>query len=95
MSLVDVIKQESEELLSEVISHYHYLHQHPELSYQEKNTSEYIIRFLDVEGIDYLKNIGGFGVLAMIKGEAFESDKEIALCADMDEIGRASCRERV
>ena len=84
MSLVDVIKQESEELLSEVISHYHYLHQHPELSYQEKNTSEYIIRFLDVEGIDYLKNIGGFGVLAMIKGEAFESDKEIALCADMD-----------
>ena len=84
MSLVDVIKQESEELLSEVISHYHYLHQHPELSYQEKNTSDYIISFLDVEGIDYLKNIGGFGVLAMIKGEAFESDKEIALCADMD-----------
>ncbi len=84
MSLVEVIKQETEALLSEVIHHYHYLHQHPELSYQEKNTSEYITRYLDIEGIAYRKNIGGYGVLAMVTGEAFESDKEIALCADMD-----------
>ena len=84
MNLVEVIKQETEALLSEVIHHYHYLHQHPELSYQEKNTSEYITRYLDIEGIAYRKNIGGYGVLAMVTGEAFESDKEIALCADMD-----------
>ena len=84
MRLVDVIKQETDELLSEVIRHYHYLHKHPELSYQEKNTSEYITRFLDEEGITYRKNIGGYGVLAKIEGEAFVSNKEIALCADMD-----------
>ncbi|NLA62418.1 MAG: amidohydrolase [Bacteroidales bacterium] len=84
MNLVEVIKQETEALLSEVIHHYHYLHQHPELSYKEKNTSEYITRYLDIEGIAYRENIGGYGVLAKVKGEAFESDKEIALCADMD-----------
>ena len=84
MSLADLIKQEAEELFSEVVGHYHYLHQHPELSYQEKNTSEYITRFLDAEGISYRKNIGGYGILAKVKGEAFHSDRAIALCADMD-----------
>ena len=84
MSLAFVIKQETDELFPEVVKHYHYLHQYPELSYQEKNTSEYITRFLDAEGISYRKNIGGYGVLAKVKGEAFDSDREIALCADMD-----------
>ena len=84
MSLIDMIKQEANELFLEVVSHYRYLHQHPELSYQEKNTSEYITRFLDAEGISYCNNIGGYGILAKIKGEAFASDRSIALCADMD-----------
>ncbi len=84
MNLACLIKQETNELFSEVVKHYHYLHQYPELSYQEKNTSEYITRFLDAEGISYRKNIGGYGVLAKVKGIAFDSDREIALCADMD-----------
>ncbi len=84
MSLINVIKQEVDEIFSEVVKHYHHLHQHPELSYQEKETSEYIARFLDAEGISYRNNIGGYGVLAKVKGEAFHSDRAIALCADMD-----------
>ncbi|NLZ94267.1 MAG: amidohydrolase [Bacteroidales bacterium] len=84
MSFVSLIREETDELFSEVVSHYHYLHQHPELSYQEKNTSEYIAQFLDTEGISYRKNIGGYGILAKIKGEAFNSHREIALFADMD-----------
>ena len=84
MSLASVIRKETDELFSEVVSHYRYLHQHPELSYQEKNTSEYIARFLDAEGISYRKNIGGYGILAKVKGQAFKSYREIALCADMD-----------
>ncbi len=84
MSLINVIKQEVDEIFSEVVKHYHHLHQHPELSYQEKETSEYIARFLDAEGISYRNNIGGYGVLAKVKGEAFHSDRTIALCADMD-----------
>lgn len=84
MNLVNVIKQETDELFSEVVGHYRYLHQHPELSYKEKNTSKYITSFLDAEDVSYRKNIGGFGILAKVKGEAFESTREIALCADMD-----------
>ena len=79
-----MIKRATDEIFSEVVRHYRYMHQHPELSYNEKNTSEYITRFLDAEGISYRKNIGGYGILAIVKGEAFDSDRVIALCADLD-----------
>lgn len=84
MSFTSMIKRATDEIFSEVVRHYRYLHQHPELSYFEKSTSEYITRFLDDEGISYHNNIGGYGVLATVRGEAFESDRVIALCADMD-----------
>ena len=84
MTISEVIKREVDDIFSEVVTHYHYLHQNPELSYSEKNTSEYIARFLDAEGISYRSNIGGYGILAKVKGRAFSSDKVIALCADMD-----------
>lgn len=84
MSLSDKIRCQTDALFSEIKGHYRYLHQHPELSHNEKNTSEYIIKFLDAEGIFYRKNIGGFGILAHVKGEAFDSDRVIAFCADMD-----------
>ena len=84
MSFSDVILSETNDIFSEVVQHYRYLHSHPELSYNEKNTSEYIARFLDVEDISYRKNIGGYGILAHIHGEAHDSDKVIAFCADMD-----------
>lgn len=84
MTFAEVINREIDEVFTEVVRHYHYLHQHPELSYCEKNTSEYIARFLDAEGISYRCNIGGYGILAKVRGQAFSSDKVIALCADMD-----------
>ncbi len=84
MTFANVIKREVDKVFSEVVSYYRYLHQHPELSYCEKNTSEYITRFLDTEGVSYRKNIGGYGVLAKVNGLAFDSDRTIALCADMD-----------
>ena len=84
MHLSELIKHQVDELFPEIVRHYRYLHQHPELSYNERNTSEYITRFLDVEGVAYRKNIGGYGVLAHVKGEAFVSDRVIAFCADMD-----------
>lgn len=84
MTVTDLIERETNNYFLEVVSHYHYLHQHPELSYCEKNTSEYITRFLDAEGISYRKNIGGYGILANVKGVAFDSDRVITLCADMD-----------
>ena len=84
MNLSDKVKHQTDALFSEIVQHYRYLHQHPELSHNEKNTSEYITQFLDAEGIDYRNDIGGYGILAHIKGEAFDSERVIAFCADMD-----------
>lgn len=84
MNFSNIIKHKVDELFPEIVRHYRYLHQHPELSNYEKNTSEYITRFLDEKGINYRKDIGGFGILAQVKGEAFDSDRVIAFCADMD-----------
>lgn len=81
------IKQKIEELVSlhhsETQKHYHYLHEHPELSYQEKETSEYVKSVLTEIGIPYRDKIGGYGVLGKIVGGK-SGKKVIALRADMD-----------
>ena len=84
MITTDKIRIQVDELFPEIAQHYRYLHQHPELSHHEKNTSQYIARFLEEEAIVYRNNIGGYGLLAHIKGEALNSDRVIAFCADMD-----------
>lgn len=82
--LKEIIQQKTAELFQETVRHYHYLHQHPELSYCEENTSGYVVEFLDSENIPYRKNIGGYGILAWIKGEKSDNGKTVAFVADMD-----------
>ena len=86
MDISETIQQFADEFFPEIIGHYRYLHRHPELSYCEKNTARYVTDFLDTEGIAYRKNIGGYGILAWIKGEKKGTlrGKTIALVADMD-----------
>lgn len=81
--IIASIKKETEAIHEETINRYRHLHQNPELSFQEKETSEYIISILDELGIEYRKNIGGYGILAWIEGTDAKS-KTIALRADMD-----------
>lgn len=59
-----------------------YLHQHPELSFQEFNTSAYIKEKLDELHIPYIE-MATTGVVASIIGN-LPSDKTIALRADID-----------
>lgn len=84
MSLSQQIKDYSQSIYPEIVQHYKYLHQHPELSYQEENTSLYVAQFLTAEGIEHKTNIGGYGILAWIKGEKEGTGKTIAIVADMD-----------
>lgn len=84
MNIVEVIQQQAAALNSEVVRHYRWLHRHPELSYRERETSAYITTFLDEEGITYRKEIGGYGILARVRGEQQEDDNCIAFVADMD-----------
>lgn len=82
--LAVVIQQKAEEIFPEIVCHYRYLHQHPELSYREENTARYVAGFLAAEGIPHRANIGGYGILAWIKGEKAGSGKTVAFVADMD-----------
>lgn len=60
-----------------------HLHEYPELSFQEKKTSEYILNYYQNKKIDIQKNINGStGIVVTInKGK---SEKAIALRADFD-----------
>jgi amidohydrolase len=58
-----------------------HLHMHPELSFVEHNTAEYVKSILDVLGIDYQDGLGsGTGITGVIG----QGDHTIALRADMD-----------
>jgi len=82
--LAETIQKLSEHVFTEVVEHYHWLHRHPELSYREKLTSEYICRFLKAEKIPYRKNIGGYGILAWVEGQKPGKGTTVAFVADMD-----------
>lgn len=82
--LLNAIRQKVTVLQQQTIAHYHHLHQHPELSFQEKETSEYVKAVLTNTGISFRDHIGGYGVLGYIHGEKQGDNKVIALRADMD-----------
>ncbi|WP_210364656.1 M20 family metallopeptidase [Bacillus sp. REN3] len=69
-------------LYAEMVEIRRYLHQHPELSFQEKNTADYIRTFYEQLGIEAHGNVGGNGVVATIQGA--KPGKTVALRADFD-----------
>lgn len=81
--LAKTIKDKVEDYYEEILSHYKHLHQYPELSFHEKETSGYIQKYLKEMNIPFRPNIGGYGILAWIEGKDPKS-KTIALRADMD-----------
>lgn len=77
-----VIDQKATDILPAVIEWRRYLHQHPELSDQEIKTAEYVVEHLQTLGLDIHTEIGGHGVVAILKGK--KPGPVIALRADMD-----------
>jgi amidohydrolase len=59
-----------------------HMHQYPELSFREKETSSWIAEKLSEMGCDYRSDVGGHGIVVSIKGE--QGGPAIALRADMD-----------
>ncbi|WP_077325336.1 M20 family metallopeptidase [Virgibacillus siamensis] len=59
-----------------------YLHQNPELSFEEEKTAAYIIDFHKKLGHEVKGNIGGNGVLAFLEGD--KPGPTVALRADFD-----------
>ncbi len=67
---------------ADTISIRHHLHAHPELSYQEYNTSAFVKQQLDSIGISH-RSMADTGVVGLIEGNQ-PSSRIIALRADMD-----------
>lgn len=83
MELKDTIKNLANTYFDELVSIRRHLHAHPELSYEEVETSKYISKKLTEFGIEHTTNIGGHGIVGLIKGKNADK-KTIALRGDMD-----------
>lgn len=71
-----------EESYEEMVSIRRYLHQYPELSFQETKTAAFITDFYRRLGIEVHTHIGGNGVVAKVHGK--KCGKTVALRADFD-----------
>ncbi|MBA4240777.1 MAG: amidohydrolase [Sphingobacteriaceae bacterium] len=83
MTMINKIKTLANQYFNEVVSIRRYLHQHPELSFEEFNTSKYVCSILDKYNISYKKDIVKTGIVAIIEGKN-PSKKTILLRADLD-----------
>ena len=79
MERVDSLVQKYAEIVNK---HYQWLHQHPELSGQEKESAAYIASVLREIGLEPKENVGGYGVTAVIEGKG--EGKCVGLRADFD-----------
>lgn len=83
MDLKNKIYQLSEKIYPEILVIRRHIHQHPELSFQEYETSAYICSKLKEWNIEYRNNFVETGVVAWIRGK--NPDKKLlALRADID-----------
>ncbi len=81
--LIERIRTLSADQVETTIACRRHLHQFPELSYQEKETSRFVATRLGEMGIPFKEGIGGYGVVGMIEGSK-PGSAAIALRADMD-----------
>lgn len=70
------------DLQQQMVSWRHYLHQHPELSFNEQMTSDYIASILLEHNIEILRGLAVTGIVATVHGK--KPGKSIGLRADMD-----------
>ena len=83
MELKDKIKEITKSSLEELIQIRRHLHMHPELSFEEHKTAEYVANQLKSFGLTPQEGIAGTGVTALVQGRNPQS-KVVALRADMD-----------
>jgi amidohydrolase len=83
MDIKNKIKKLASEYASDIIANRRYLHKHPELSFQEYKTSEFVAGKLKEYGLNPNQGIAGTGVVALIEGKN-PIKNTLALRADMD-----------
>jgi len=72
-----------------VVEYRRWIHAHPEVSGQEKETAAYIAKTLRKIGLEPTENVGGYGVTAVIEGA--KPGKCVGLRADFDALPIQEC----
>jgi len=80
--LISIVISSAKRLLPSIIAIRRDLHQHPELSFEEKRTSESIKAFLTQYEIPFTEGWAGYGIVASVRGDA--DGPLVMLRADMD-----------
>ncbi|MGE7637092.1 amidohydrolase [Bacillus sp. AFS094228] len=80
--MLDQLLQKLDEKKGRMIEIRRYLHQHPELSFKEEKTAQYIADFYKDKSVMIRTNVGGYGVVVTIEGGL--PGKTVALRADFD-----------
>ena len=78
---MSIIKKQSE-LHKDMVTWRHHIHKHPELSFKEDLTSDYIASVLEVNDIEMHRGLAVTGIVATIHGK--KEGRVIGLRADMD-----------
>ncbi len=81
--MINKIKSIANSNLNKIVQARRFIHQNPELSFQEFNTSKYIQKFLKEHQIPFEAGILKTGVVAKIEGKN-PSDRLVVLRADID-----------
>jgi amidohydrolase len=89
--LLDEIKNLATSLSSEVVDIRRHLHKHPELSFEETQTSAWIATKLEEMKVPYTRGWAGNGIVAEIRSA--NSDRVVALRADMDALPISEANE--
>lgn len=76
------IIDEAKKIQNQIVSWRREIHQFPEIGHNVPKTAAYIAEKLEEMGIEYRANVGGYGIVGLIKGS--KEGKTIALRADMD-----------
>ena len=82
MDLQNRIKEIAQSIYPEIIEIRRHIHAHPELSFEEFETSAFICSVLDKWNISYKAGIAGTGIVAILHGA--KPGKTIAFRADID-----------
>ncbi len=80
--MIEQIRAKATQYFPDVQEIRHHIHSHPELSFEEYNTSAYISGKLNEWGIQHQAGVAGTGIVAMITGGI--PGRCIALRADLD-----------
>ncbi|MFZ1688431.1 MAG: M20 family metallopeptidase [Flavobacteriales bacterium] len=82
--MIDRVKEAVARSYPELVRLRRHLHAHPELSFQETRTMEFVTDALRAAGIEVRAGVAVTGAIATIKGEGGPGDRLVALRADLD-----------